>query len=233
MLKNINFFLTYTKNCVLYENINFLILNKPFGLCVHGGSGVKITLINLLYCFNTNKNNNYFYLAHRLDKETSGCLIVVKNSLFLKKINIYFKKNFIKKIYHGIVLGSILEDFTINVPLYKKNKFTQKCSSNVLTCVKPLRIFEKNNIKYTLIAIDLKTGKTHQIRAHLSYKKYPLLCDNKYGDYLCNKIFYDLGFKRLFLHAKFISFYINKKQYTINAPYDFFFKKVINYLSLL
>jgi 23S rRNA pseudouridine955/2504/2580 synthase len=219
----------YLNSIILYDTKYFIILSKPYGLAVHGGSCVKYTLLDLLEIYFCNYYNNITKLIHRLDSDTSGCIIISKNSSFLSNILVKFKTNDIIKKYHGIVYGEIMNSFTINKPLLYKGNFD--ISKEALTFVKPLFNFYNKNGNYTLVEIIPKTGRMHQIRVHLASVMCPLLGDNKYGNYTINKELYNKGFRRLFLHARSVLFNYRGVDFFICAPYDFFFLKIINYLK--
>lgn len=219
----------YLNSTVLYDTKDFIILNKPCGLAVHGGSGVKYTLLDLLKIYIGSYYNTVTNLVHRLDIDTSGCIVISKNNFFLSNILLQFKLTSVVKKYHGIVHGEIKNSFTINKPLLRKGACTM--SKDALTVVKPLFNFYTAEGNYTLVEITPKTGKMHQIRVHLASVRYPLLGDNKYGNYIINKELYKKGYKRLFLHARSILFRYKEVDFFICAPYDFLFLRIINYLK--
>ena len=217
--------LQYLESSILYENNNYLIINKPSGIAVHGGSGVNSGLIERLRLLRPHEKK--LELVHRIDKETSGCLIVAKNYSTLIHFHNMLKKFQIKKIYHALVQGKWpSKNKTINLPLkkyvfpngerlvrvnYTKGKTAQ-------TTIEILKYFEK----HTLLKALPQTGRTHQIRVHLAAYNHAIICDKKYGYEQDNYQFYMLGFKRLFLHAYGLEFNdpVTAKNTVITAPYD-------------
>ncbi len=205
------------KKFILYENSKFLILNKPAGLLVHSGKTYGNYLCNdnhdllklLLF------NRGTFKLYHRLDKDTSGCILVIKADMCFDLI-----KN-VRNVYHCVVFGLFKSSIIINVPI----KVGTFCFFFSKTLIIPLK-YLKN--KYTVLKIIPLTGRKHQIRVHLSSLKYPIIGDDKYGNFQINRYFYELGLYRLFLHKSCLSFEISGKLYMINAPYDNMFQFLLS-----
>lgn len=223
------FYIGYLNGIMLYDTENFIVLNKPCGLAVHGGSGVRYSILDLLRIYYISYHTGaVIKLVHRLDVDTSGCIIIAKNLFFLRNILTQFKSNTIVKKYHGIVYGEIKNSFIINKPLLSKGNLSCK---DALTVIKPLYNFYKLKENYTLVEITPKTGRMHQIRVHLASIRCPLLGDNKYGNYIINRGFRKRGYRRLFLHARSILFNYKNVNFLFCAPYDFFFLKIINYLK--
>ncbi len=200
--------LSWIKNIVIFENDSFLLVNKPSGLAVHGGSGIHFGLIELLRSFRK-KNYEHLELVHRLDKETSGCLLISKKKSKLRKLHKYFREGKVKKTYLGLMLGKFKKTlYEINQPL----SVISNSESGRLAI--PDDLGKKSKTKFFLLEqyknsalfkIEPITGKTHQIRAHAKYMKTPLAADQRYGvqpDQIVTKY----GLTRLFLHAESIAF---------------------------
>ncbi|MDA1331782.1 MAG: RluA family pseudouridine synthase [Proteobacteria bacterium] len=194
---------------ILYEDDHVLAIDKPSGLAVHGGSGVSFGIIEILRV--DRPNIPFLELVHRLDKETSGVLLLAKTRTALTHLHGQIRDSLTKKIYVALVWG--VWDRAINKIDLPLRKFVSKDGERrvvvdgsegkpSLTLVRALETHGQT----TLIEANLKTGRTHQIRVHLAHKNFPILGDEKYGDFQRNKIFQAYGLKRMFLHAHQFSF---------------------------
>ncbi|HET9678845.1 MAG TPA: RluA family pseudouridine synthase [Buchnera sp. (in: enterobacteria)] len=221
---------------IIFEDEYLIIINKPSGIAVHGGSGISTGIIEKFRVLRPLCKN--LELVHRLDKETSGVLIMSKKRSTLNFLHEQIKNNKIKKKYVALVHGQWPNSInTINLPLLKKKWNTNKSKKKV--CVHDLgkpsethfivkKRFKNNT---TLLYIYPITGRTHQIRVHTSYMKLPIVFDNRYGSKeLDKKIKNRNGPFRLLLHAKEIQFIHpkNQKITILSAPLDKEFK---NYLK--
>ena len=173
---------------IIYEDKYLIVINKPANMSVHcSASEMSGTLVNALFYhikdFDFTGNKKRAGIIHRLDKDTSGIIIVGKNANVVLSIQEQFRKREVKKIYHAILVGSLKENFLeINLPigrhnLYRKKMTIREDGKEALTYIKVLRRF-KNHI---LVEINLKTGRTHQIRVHCSYKGFPVAGDKIYS----------------------------------------------------
>ncbi len=173
---------------ILYEDKYLLVINKPAGMSVHcSPSEMSGTLVNaLLYKikdFDFVGNKERAGIIHRLDKDTSGLMIIGKNANIVSSIQDQFKNRTIKKIYHAIVIGVLKDNYMeINLPIgrhhvYRKKMTVRDDGKEALTHIKVLKRFKA----HTLIEINLKTGRTHQIRVHSSYKGFPVAGDKIYS----------------------------------------------------
>ena len=173
---------------IIYEDKYLIVINKPANLSVHcSASEMSGTLVNaLLYHikdFDFTGSKKRAGIIHRLDKDTSGIIIVGKNANIVLSIQEQFRKREVKKIYHAILVGSLKENFLeINLPigrhnLYRKKMTVREDGKEALTYIKVLRRFKN----HTLAEINLKTGRTHQIRVHCSYKGFPVAGDKIYS----------------------------------------------------
>lgn len=193
---------------VLYEDEHILVINKPSGLAVHGGSGLSTGLIESLRSMEVSKG--YLELVHRLDRETSGCLILAKKRASLVKMHEYIREGKIKKIYKTLAVGNWPRAVkTVDAPLEKN---TLQSGERVVK----VGVEGKNSVTHfkieetlkgaTLLNVDLDTGRTHQIRVHAQLTGHPVMGDEKYGSKESQKQSKDIGLKRLFLHASRLEF---------------------------
>jgi 23S rRNA pseudouridine955/2504/2580 synthase len=208
---------------ILYEDEDILAIDKPAGLAVHGGSGVSSGIIEHLR--STRSNQPFLELIHRLDKETSGVLLLAKKRLALTNLHTQIRNNQTKKIYLALVPGQW--DQKISKVDLALRKYVSKAGERrvvidgangkpSLTLFKALEVNEQTS----LIEANLKTGRTHQIRVHLAHINFPILGDDKYGDFRRNKLFQKYDLKRMFLHAHRFSFTHPKssEKITIESP---------------
>ena len=197
---------------IVYEDEDIIIVNKPKGMVVHPANGNYTgTMVNSL--MNSHKDNLSSIngvirpgIVHRIDKDTSGILVVAKNDNAHKKLSEQFKIHSIKRKYIALVKGIIKEDkLTIDRPIgrsikdRKKMAVTEKNSRRAITHISVLKRFYSSNV--TLIEAELETGRTHQIRVHMAYLHHPLVGDEVYGKK-------DSKFKvnGQMLHAKYLGF---------------------------
>ncbi|MBN4089543.1 RluA family pseudouridine synthase [Mycoplasma enhydrae] len=200
---------------IIYENEDYLIVNKPSGMTVHPAPGhYDNTLVNaLMYHFKNNLSNVNGLLRlgiiHRIDKDTSGLLIVAKNNATHNYFASLLKEHKIDRTYVAIVDGKIVnKKMHIDLPIGRDQKnrqkfsVTQQNSKNAYTMIEVIKHFKIGNDIKTLVKCNLKTGRTHQIRVHLNYIKHPV-----YGDPIYNKKID--GFNQR-LHAMQLDFVDNK-----------------------
>ncbi len=207
-----------SEDLVVENNENFCIINKPYGLAVQGGSKIKKNLVDLI-AKNRIFLNSKPFIVHRLDKETSGIIIIAKNRKYAQLFTSLFRIRKIHKSYLSICYGEMEKNkgiFDENLIRYDKDK---KISERAITYYKVL----DKNINSTLLILNPITGRKHQIRKQLFSKGYPVIGDTKYN-FPGNKINKS---KNLMLHAYSIKFMINEKKYkyTINVPN--YFKKML------
>lgn len=192
---------------ILFEDEYYLIIDKPSGTACHGGSGISFGVIEQL---RQHTNYKFLELAHRLDKETSGILILAKKRLALVKLQELMKNNQMQKEYYALCLG-VIPDKTRNVKapvlkyLTKDGQRRVKIDSAGQFAHTVFTIKERF-ANFTLVNARLHTGRTHQIRIHLHLIGYPIALDDKYGDFTRNHELQKAGLKRMFLHAHHISF---------------------------
>jgi 23S rRNA pseudouridine955/2504/2580 synthase len=193
---------------VLFENGALLVLNKPTGIPVHGGSSHRFGIIEIVRAIRTPDAT----LAHRLDRETSGCLVIVKNSSVLRQIHGAMREGAVNKEYQGLVKGVWAGGARFVEGRLKKGSLRGgERMVRLMHDGKPARTWicpEEQFSDATLVCIRPITGRTHQIRVHAASQGHPLAGDPKYGDQAFNRRLRDLGLGRLFLHASRIDFRI-------------------------
>ena len=221
----------YLKNRVIYDDEDFLIYNKPSNYSVHSGTKNDHGLIDILRAV---LKNNSLNLCHRLDKGTSGCLVIAKNQKFLGFFNNQLKKRKVKKIYHAIVKDYISREMLLDDIIDTKTKGSfKKVSFNkdgkeAKSILKPLKRLDCSS----LIEIKILTGRTHQIRAQCEKINKNIANDKKYGCNEFNTRLKHSGIKRLGLHSSEISFLdLENKRNTFVADYDDQFEKMLSYLD--
>jgi 23S rRNA pseudouridine955/2504/2580 synthase len=212
------------KNSVLFENAHLMIINKPAGLAVHGGSGVSAGLIEQARQVWPEVKN--LELVHRLDRDTSGCLILAKKPSALKALHSMLRDNQIEKMYFALVKGYWPAKLKIlDAPLQKhilqSGERMVKVQSDGQHAETHIKVKERFS-HCTLVEVLLKTGRTHQIRVHTQHAGFPIMGDEKYGDKAFNKISAEKGLKRLFLHAYSLRFQdpVTGEPIAVTAPLD-------------
>lgn len=188
---------------IVFEDEYMLVIDKPEGVAVHGGSGVSFGVIEQLRA--ARPESRFLELGHRLDRDTSGLLVIAKRRNALVAIHDMFRQGNIDKFYQALVEGDWVNDRQhIRAPLLRW--MTQSGERRVKvdaqgkeshTIIQLLQRFGR----YSLLEAELKTGRTHQIRVHLAHTGYPIVGDDKYGSDEVRAHFARLGFKRMFLHA--------------------------------
>ncbi|WP_210395243.1 23S rRNA pseudouridine(955/2504/2580) synthase RluC [Motiliproteus sediminis] len=191
------------ESAVLFENDQLLIVNKPSGLAVHGGSGVSLGLIEALR--QMRPEARFLELVHRLDRDTSGCVMVAKKRSALKALHEDLRRGKISKIYHALVAGKWPKrKVQVNAPL-KKNELKSgervvRADAEGKESLTQFRVL-RNLGEVTLVEARPVTGRTHQIRVHTQFAGHPIVGDPKYGDDAINRQLKAQGVDRLFLHA--------------------------------
>ncbi len=196
------------QHSVLFEDDGFLIINKPAGFAVHGGSGVSSGIIEGFRLIRPEAR--FLELVHRLDKDTSGCLIIAKKRSALRLFHELFRDNHIHKTYIALLSGQWQrKKLIVNAPLLKN---VQKGGERMVS-ISPLgkeaeTLFRRLHTfaDATLVEASPKTGRTHQIRVHAVSLGHPIVGDERYGEDDVNKRFRHKGYKRMFLHAQTLQF---------------------------
>jgi len=235
-------------NDLLYKDDNILILNKPAGIAVQGGNKVKISIDDLAEYFKFNLEDKP-KLVHRLDRDTSGILVMARNTPTAKVLSEMFKASgTIKKYYLALCHGYPNQsEGTISIPLAKTKfdkeivSYSSEIGDRAITHYKVL----KHNTKFSLIKFQIITGRTHQIRAHCGISGIPVIGDNKYNceyfdkvqSILSNKNFTlntkrltQYKYNKLCLHSQEIEFELFDKKIIVNAPIPIDFQLMINKL---
>ena len=190
---------------ILYEDNGLMILNKHHGMAVHGGSNVSVGLVEALKA----KYKQPIELVHRLDRSTSGCLILAKKRSVLKALHEQLVQHQMEKRYIALVKNSWSKKrHTIDAPIYQNSRYSviDAKGKQAVSHFHPLKNFQKDDFSASLVEVVIETGRTHQIRVHAQYADHPIAQDDKYGDQLFDKLMKENGLNRLFLHAKSITF---------------------------
>jgi 23S rRNA pseudouridine955/2504/2580 synthase len=192
---------------VLYEDADLLVLDKPAGLAVHGGSGVSLGAIELLRA--ARPEARLLALAHRLDRDTSGCLLIAKTQSSLRRLQAEFRAGKVEKIYLALLVGKLdSREVTVDVPLRTSERRGGERYVRADADGKPAltRFSAQTRLaSATLVRVTLLTGRTHQIRVHAAHLGLPLAGDERYG-VTPDPIVARWGLNRLFLHAASIAF---------------------------
>ena len=221
---------------IIYEDKDIIVVNKPKGMIVHPANGnLEGTLVNAIMSICKNSLSGIGGeirpgIVHRLDKDTSGLLIVAKNDLAHINMSNQIKNRQVKKIYIALVRGNIdEEEATINMPIGRSTKDRKKMAvrkdgKEAITHFKVLKRYSE----YTLLEVKIDTGRTHQIRVHLSEIGHPVV-----GDMVYSNGKNEFGIQGQMLHAKSLDFKhpITNKQMHLEAELPDYFKEVINKLN--
>ncbi len=193
---------------VLYEDKRLLVVDKPAGIAVHGGSGISHGIIEALR--HARPELRDLSLVHRLDRETSGCLVLAKRRSALRELHARFREGQVEKNYLGLAIGDWqLGEQLIDAPLLVQHRKNGERHVVVSDAGKPAQTrvsLSRTFGQYSLLQCSPLTGRTHQIRVHLQHVGYPLLGDDRYGDEAENRRARQCGLLRLFLHAQSIAF---------------------------
>ncbi len=238
---------------ILHEDDNYIVFNKPAGLVVHpDGKTDEKTLVDWLIknrpemaevgeplILKTGEKILRPGIVHRLDKDTSGVMVVAKNQKAFEDLKDKFKEREVEKKYHAFVYGTLPEDYdTINRPIGRSKKDFRKWSAQrgargeMREAVTNYEVIQKgedsNGAKVTFVEVQPKTGRTHQIRVHFKAIHHPVISDALYAP----KQEQLLGFKRHALHAYTLSFKaINGKKLSFTAPYPEDFENAVKTLK--
>lgn len=209
---------------ILYEDEVIIVVNKPTGMAVHGGSGLSFGVIEALRALRPQQR--FLELVHRLDRDTSGCLLIAKKRSALKNLHEQLRNKTVDKRYHALVAGEWPANrFKVKAPL-KKNILKSgerlvSVSNDGKESETRYRILQQFD-GATLVEASPITGRTHQIRVHCLHAGHPIACDDKYGDQQFEKEIRKKGLDRLFLHAYTLAFIHPKSEQrvTFTAPLD-------------
>ena len=211
---------------ILFEDDALIVLNKPAGLAVHGGSGISFGVIERLR--QARPDAAFLELVHRLDRDTSGALVVAKKRSALTGLHAQLRDGAIDKRYYVLVRGK-WRDALRRVELSLTSSVTGDGERRVRvdaagrlarTIFRRVKVWPKADPPVALLEAELETGRTHQIRVHLTHLGFPLAGDDKYGDFTWNKALARQGLKRMFLHAHRIRFAhpVGGREVVVEAP---------------
>jgi 23S rRNA pseudouridine955/2504/2580 synthase len=207
---------------VVHEDPSILVVNKPSGVAVHGGSGVSQGVIEALRA--ARPEAKILELVHRLDRDTSGLLIVAKKRGALVELHRMLRDGEVEKIYVAAVKGVPAgKHFDIKDPLHKyvnaKGERRVAVKEGGMEAITRVKVLGSSG-ELSFLQLRLLTGRTHQIRVHLAYAGFPVLGDDKYGDFELNRALARQGVKRLFLHARRLAFKhpVEGKPVRLDAP---------------
>ncbi len=193
---------------VVFEDPSLIVIDKPSGVAVHGGSGISHGVIESLRA--ARPDAKVLELAHRLDRDTSGLLVIAKKRSALIELHRMLRDGEVEKVYVAVVKGRWQggkRELRESLHKYVTAKGERRVSvhgegKTAVTKVKPLSA----NDSFSCLELRLMTGRTHQIRVHLAHAGHPVLGDDKYGDFELNRALARQGVKRLFLHARRLAF---------------------------
>jgi 23S rRNA pseudouridine955/2504/2580 synthase len=214
------------EDSVVYEDKNFIVVNKPSGVASHGGSGIRLGVIEAFR--QLRPQLKFLALAHRLDRETTGCLILVKKPSILKALHELFLAGEVKKTYLALLEGAWQGgEKTVDAPLMK-NELSSGERVVVIhpegkpsrTTFKPLERF----VETTFVEVSPATGRTHQIRVHAAHLAHAILGDEKYGRGQKNRVY---STAHLLLHAASIAFELSGNSFKFSADLDSEFERVL------
>jgi 23S rRNA pseudouridine955/2504/2580 synthase len=204
---------------IVYEDRDFLAIDKPAGVASHGGSGVSFGAIELLRAA---RPRDTLELAHRLDRDTSGVLVLTRRRSALTALQAAIREGHVQKRYLALIEGALPQArLAVDAPLRKSVLQGGERMVRVDADGKPSRSRFIERERYdgaSLVEVALDTGRTHQIRVHAQHIGHPLAGDEKYGDREFNRRMRDKGLKRLFLHAARFEFNLGERAYSFSAP---------------
>lgn len=209
---------------VLYESDALIVLNKPSGLAVHGGSGIHNGLIEALR--QIRPDARFLELVHRLDRDTSGCIMVAKKRSMLRFLHEALREKRIRKVYHALVSGRWPNRRQrINAPLLRdelrSGERIVRIHPEGKESITDFQVLRRFGDLATLIEACPLTGRTHQIRVHSQFAGYPIIGDSKYATDSSNAQMRDLGLKRLMLHAAELQLMLpDGSALKVSADYD-------------
>jgi 23S rRNA pseudouridine955/2504/2580 synthase len=209
------------ERAIIHEDERLLVIDKPAGVAVHGGSGVSFGVIEALRALRPEES---LELAHRLDRDTSGLLLVARRGAALRTLHALLREEGLEKRYLTLLRGHWnLGAKRIDVPLHTHTRVGGERTVRAapsgkpsVSAFRPVQFFGKTA---TLMEVTLETGRTHQIRVHAQHAGHPVAGDEKYGDAAFNESLRALGLTRMFLHAHSLSFtWPGGAEFSINTP---------------
>jgi 23S rRNA pseudouridine955/2504/2580 synthase len=224
------------RSAIVHEDPNLLVLDKPSGIAVHGGSGLSFGVIEAL---RAQRPEESLELVHRLDRDTSGCLVIARRPAVLRTLHALLREDGFEKRYLTLVRGKWdLGAKRIDVPLRTDTRVggerTVRAAASGKPSVSEFRPVQFFGRTATLMEVTLRTGRTHQIRVHAAHAGHPVAGDEKYGDAAFNEALRALGLRRMFLHAHSLSFsWPQGGEFSINTPLPPELAAVIDRLAAL
>ncbi|MGB0847088.1 MAG: RluA family pseudouridine synthase [Thiolinea sp.] len=219
------------ERAILLEDDYLIVLNKPAGIAVHGGSGVKYGLIEAFR--QLRPNLPFVELVHRLDRDTSGLLLLAKSRKVLNALHGLLRDGGMKKHYQALVSGQWRDGRQHVIMELERGEGGGRQKMQVVShdAKTAESIFTPETIlkDCTLMDVQILTGRMHQIRVQLAQMEHPVLGDDRYGDFALNREYRKAGLKRLFLHAAYLEFMLdlNGHKYRLEAPMPDELRKVL------
>ncbi len=219
---------------IIYEDDKLLVIDKPAGIAVHGGSGISFGVIEALRALRPDES---LELVHRLDRDTSGCLLIARRGSTLRSLHALLREDGFEKRYLALLKGPWdLGAKRIDAPLRTDTRVGGERTVRVapggkasVSAFRPVQFFGN---KATLVEVLLETGRTHQIRVHAQHAGHPVAGDEKYGDAAFNDELRALGLGRMFLHAHSVSFtWPQGGEFSVNTPLPADLAAVLDYLE--
>ncbi|HPF73887.1 MAG: RluA family pseudouridine synthase [Rhodanobacteraceae bacterium] len=209
------------EKAIVFEDDWLLALAKPSGIAAHGGSGVRFGAIELIRAARPNAS---LELVHRLDRDTSGLLLIAKKRTALLQLQALMRDGGITKQYLALLVGRLKGDsFTVDLPLERGKQGGERMvrvGDDGKDSVSHFKVLERRG-GHSYVEVRIDTGRTHQIRVHAAHLGHPVAGDDKYGDREANRRLREkAGLKRLFLHAASLEFALDegRRPYLLNAP---------------
>lgn len=209
------------ERAVLHEEERFLVLDKPAGLAVHGGSGLSFGVIEAL---RASRPLETLELAHRLDRDTSGCLLIARRRSALRILHALLRTGAVRKSYLALLAGSWpggrrRVDARLRTDGRVGGERTVRVAADGVSALTEFLLLETFGEQASLVEVRLHTGRTHQIRVHAAHLGHPVLGDPKYGSAAANAAMAALGLRRMFLHAHRIAFtWTDGSEHDFSAP---------------
>jgi 23S rRNA pseudouridine955/2504/2580 synthase len=223
---------------ILHEDERLLVVNKPAGLAVHGGSGLSFGVIEALRAARPDERDK-LELVHRLDRDTSGVLLIARKPAVLRMLHAGlregegFEKRYLALVKGSWQLGKKRIDAPLRTDLRVGGERTVKVQASGKSATSDFRPVQGFGRIASLLEVSILTGRTHQIRVHAAYAGHPVAGDPKYGDVEFNKEMREYGLERMFLHASSLSFVWPDRgtEFSVNAPLPPELAKVIDALT--
>lgn len=221
------------QNSVIFEDERFLVINKPAGIAVHGGSGLSLGIIEAFR--KIRQDLSYLELVHRLDRDTSGCLLLAKKRSALRAIHALFESRSVQKVYWTIAAGrwqhpkKVTVDAALEKNILKSGERIVSVQEHGKASETVFKLLE-NYREACWLEASPKTGRTHQIRVHSVHLGHPIIGDKKYGTLAGVDLGVDNQHYRLFLHARALMFELNGEKFNFQASPDEKFSNTLKQL---